>query len=262
MRRLRPNSSEPIRPASTNADGLIALLYNPKRTEWIGAYGTGDGMAYLGLAYPESMAMPDEGLGLGFIDVEPIGECARIHAYPGVSTQGQGLGLCLYAGIAVLAASYLGQPCIGSAASGAGFGRRSAEADAMWRSLAQRRGGESIAYATDLCPSCVAADLEGFIRAGLVGWMRKPGPYEGLLLEAAERYLPSFAHADPKTRDPKVLGIIERVLLAGSDDLAAVRSWRQARQRGDQMVANGVFGSMADVRAHREQLGHLLGDTL
>ena len=260
MKRYRRNDAE-IRPASSSADGLIALLYNPKREEWIGAYGAGDGLAYLGLAYPTSTSMPDDGLGLGFIDFEPMGECARIHAFPGVAEQGAGLGLCLYAGIAVLAHQELDQPCIASAATGQGYGDRSPDADAMWSRMLRARGGApALAYRTELCASCVAADLEAFIRAGLVGWMAHPGQYEGLLLEAAEDYLPSFANADPHTRDPAVLRLIERVLLVGSSDASLVRRWRHDHGEGARLVANGRrrlvldAADRAEVDAHRRAL--------
>lgn len=259
-RSYRRNDAE-IRPARSSADGLIALLYNPKREEWIGAYGAGDGLAYLGLAYPTSLAMPDDGLGLGFIDFEPMGDCARIHAFPGVAEQGAGLGLCLYAGIAVLAHQELEQPCIASASSGQGYGDRTRDADAMWSRMLRSRGGApALAYRTDLCEGCVAADLEAFIRAGLVGWMAHPGEYEGLLLEAAEAYLPSFANADPHSRDPAVLRLIERVLLAGSSDADLVRRWRRDHADGGRLVANGRrqlvldAADRAEVEAHRRAL--------
>jgi hypothetical protein len=206
--------------------------------------------------------MPDDGLGLGFIDVDPLGECARIHAYPGVAEQGAGLGLCLYAGIAVLAATELDQPCIASAPSGRGFGDRSRDADSMWSRMLATRGGAALAYQTDLCQGCVASDLEAFIGAGLVGWMARPGPYEGLLLEAAEAYLPSFASAAPHTRDSRVLRIIERVLLAGSLDASAVREWRAVHAEGGRLVANGRLAldraARAEVEEHRAALAHLL----
>lgn len=191
-----PSSGKPGRPATPPR--IIAVVQEP-----------GSGLV--------DILFGGETVGTGYFG-GAMGACQRTHTAHGVTERGTGLGTALYTALAAVAYQRFSAPCIASAPDDRGFGGRSPLADKWWG----RAEALGIAHPTSLCDGCVAADLRTFIERGLVLWLREPGKYEGLLVEAREQYLEAFLAAEPH---PASIPLIDELLSAVAAD-EVMDQWR------------------------------------